>query len=131
MNKWAVSILLTGAALLIGLFLLMKPSQPPATPLSNLPPSSPPATIVDFTIHDGQLADGPAILTVAQHAPVTLNFLTNQKDEAHLHGYDLSARLTPGEAATMTFIATNSGRFEIELHRTHTTLTVLEVRPRQ
>ncbi len=125
MNKSVVSILLIGAALLTGLFLQMRPSQPPATPEVSLP-----ASLVDFTVRDGQLSEGPAIVQVAQHTPVTLRFFTNQKDEVHLHGYDLTASLEPGEITTMTFIATNSGRFEIELHNSHAKLAVLEVQPR-
>ncbi len=125
MNKSVVSILLIGAALLAGLFLQMRPSQAPATPSTNLP-----ARIVDFSIKGARLIEGSAMVQVAQHTPVTLRFFANQKDEVHLHGYDLTASLEPGEITTMTFIATNSGRFEIELHNSHAKLAVLEVQPR-
>lgn len=125
MNKPTAMILLLGALLLTSLFLLMRPAPEPVTPAINLP-----ARIVDFTVENGQLAGGPALVAVIKDTPVTLRFATNQKDEAHLHGYDLSVELKPGQQSDITFVANLSGRFEIELHKSHSTLAVLEVRPR-
>lgn len=125
MTKSTIAILLLGALLLTGLFLLMKPAQEPATPSLDLP-----ARIVDFTVKGGQLAEGPAVVDVVEGTLVTLRFFTNQKDEAHLHGYDLSAELKPGQRSEITFRADISGRFEVELHKSHSKLAVLEVRPR-
>ena len=125
MSKPAVMILLLGVVLLIGLFLLMRPAQESVTPSLDLR-----ARIVDFTVKDGQLVKGPVTVAVIKDTPVTLRFDTNQSDEAHLHGYDLSAELKPGQRSEITFVATISGRFEIELHKSHTKLAALEVRPR-
>lgn len=125
MTKSTIAILLLGALLLTGLFLLMKPAQEPATPSLDLP-----ARIVDFTVKSGQLAEGPAVVAVVEGTLVTLRFFTNQIDEAHLHGYDLSAELMPGQSSEITFRADISGRFEVELHKSHSKLAVLEVRPR-
>ena len=125
MNKSSLAILLVGALLLAGLFVVMKPAPEPIAPSAQRQ-----LHIVDFTVKDGQLAEGPATVAIIQDTPVTLRFVSNQKDEAHLHGYDLSADLEPGQSAQITFVANKSGRFEIELHKSHTTLAALEVRPR-
>ena len=125
MNKSTVAIVLLGALLLTSLFLLMRPAQESVTPPLDLP-----ARIVNFTVKDGQLAEGSAVVAVIKDTPVTLRFVTNQKDEAHLHGYDLSAELKPGQTSEITFVASISGRFEIELHKSHRKVAVLEVRPR-
>lgn len=125
MNKATLSILLVGAALLVGLFILMRPTPAPVATTSEIQ-----VRVVNFTVTDGRLTEGPTTVAVIQGTPVTLRFTTNQKDEAHLHGYDLSADLTPGETAQIAFVADKSGRFEIELHKSHTTVTALEVRPR-
>ncbi len=125
MNKSSLAILLVGALLLAGLFVVMKPAPDPVAPLAEDQ-----MQIVNFTVKDGQLAEGPATVAVTQGTHVTLRFISNLKDEAHLHGYDLSADLTPGETAQIRFIANKSGRFEIELHKSHTTVAALEIRPR-
>lgn len=125
MNKSSLAILLVGALLLAGLFVVMKPAPEPMAPVAERQ-----IQVVDFTLKDGQLAKGPATVSVIQDTPVTLRFVSNLKDEAHLHGYDLSADLKPGETAQITFVANKSGRFEIELHKSHTTVAALEVQPR-
>ena len=124
MNRSTLMILLFGALLLTGLFLLMRPVQEPVTASLDLP-----ARIVDFAVTDGRLAEGPAVVSVTEGTPVTLRFVANQEDEAHLHGYDLSAELKPGQRSEITFVASISGRFEIELHKSHAKLAVLEVQP--
>lgn len=125
MNRSSLMILLLGALLLMGLFLLMRPAQEPVTVPLDLQ-----ARIVDFAVTDGRLGEGPAVVAVVEGTPITLRFVTNQKDEAHLHGYDLSAELKPGQRSEISFVARISGRFEIELHKSHTKLAVLEVQPR-
>lgn len=51
-------------------------------------------------------------------------------DELHLHGYDLVLQLKAGEPGTLAFVAEHAGRFEVELHRGHSEIAVLEVSPR-
>lgn len=125
MNRSALFLLLIGALLLAGLFVLMKPTPEPVLSATELQ-----AQTVDFTVKDGQLAEGPATVAVVKGTNLTLRFSANHNDEVHLHGYDLSANLRPGETAEITFAANVSGRFEIELHKSHTTLAALEVHPR-
>lgn len=124
MNKSTVSILLLGVLLLGGLFLVMRPA-----PQSAAKPTELQTRQFEFNVIDGQLAEGPVVVAVTEGTPVTFRFFTNKKDEVHLHGYDLSAELKPDEASQISFVADKSGRFEMELHKSHSKLSVLEVRP--
>ena len=74
-------------------------------------------------------------------APTVKHFLVQQgrqvvfvvtselADEVHLHGYDLSADVAPGEPATIRFKATAPGLFEAELESRSLPIAEIEVRP--
>jgi hypothetical protein len=58
---------------------------------------------------------------------VTLTVTSDAADEFHLHGYDLTADLVPGQPAVLTFTADIAGVFEAELHDAGTVLLSLQV----
>jgi hypothetical protein len=84
----------------------------------------------ELTIKGGRLISGPALMQVHQGEQVTLTIKSDGSDELHLHGYDLHARISPGETASLRFTADRTGRFGLELHKAHTELGALEVYPR-
>jgi heme/copper-type cytochrome/quinol oxidase subunit 2 len=51
-------------------------------------------------------------------------------DHVHVHGYDLMKDLVPGKTTTMSFKATITGIFEIELEDAGTQIAELKVEPR-
>ena len=133
-----------GLALLVGLFVWMKPKPPvvavPAVSASTetsaavdsaaaTPPIAPPTQRVELVVKDKRLVSGPAVISVMQGTTVTLRITVDHHDELHLHGYDLTLKLPTAEAAELTFVADRSGRFEYELHHSHLTLGALEVQP--
>ena len=59
----------------------------------------------------------------------TIPLTWERSDEAHLHGYDLSAELQPGVPATLTFTASIPGIFELELEDDGTLIAEIEVAP--
>ena len=67
--------------------------------------------------------------TVKQGRQVVLVVESALADEVHLHGYDLSADVAPGEPATIRFKATAPGLFEAELESRGLKIAELEVRP--
>jgi uncharacterized cupredoxin-like copper-binding protein len=67
--------------------------------------------------------------TVKQGRQVELVVKSELADEVHLHGYDLSADVAPGEPATIRFKATAPGLFEAELESRSLPIAELEVRP--
>jgi hypothetical protein len=58
---------------------------------------------------------------------VTLVVTGDVPDEVHVHGYDLAQALAPGTPAEITFDATLTGVFEVELHDAGTVLLTLQV----
>ena len=84
----------------------------------------------ELTIKGGRLISGPALMQVHEGEQVTLTIKSDGGDELHLHGYDLHARISPGESASLRFTADRTGRFGLELHKAHTELGALEVYPR-
>lgn len=117
-----------GVLILAGLFLLFRPTAPPATP--SVPVAAPALRLFELRVQQGRLISGPALIQVEQGEPVTLEITSDHADELHLHGYDLQLALPAGQPARLSFTAERSGRFEYELHHAHRELGVLEVRPR-
>lgn len=91
------------------------------------PPRSPAAQTVRFSIAEGKRTTGPAEVTVHTGANVTLEVTSDRADELHVHGYDRTARLTPGTPATIGFTADLPGIFEVELHESGAAVTKLRV----
>ncbi len=82
-----------------------------------------------------ETSGGLGVVRVTQGDQVELRWTTDESTEVHLHGYDIKADLTPGNAEVMTFEARATGRFAIESHgfgneHSHAPLLYLEVLPR-
>jgi heme/copper-type cytochrome/quinol oxidase subunit 2 len=84
---------------------------------------------IDLQIEKNRMASGPSAIRLVQGDEITLNIRTDRADELHIHGYDLRANLLPGQVVSLTFIATVTGRFGIELHKAHVAIGALEVYP--
>lgn len=85
------------------------------------------ATRIEVQVSAGQVAGDTGRVPVAVGEQVTLAITSDTADEAHLHGYDLTADLEPGTPAEITFPATIPGVFEVELHEAGTVLLTLQV----
>ena len=72
----------------------------------------------------------PAEVSVTEGDRVNLEITSDHPIELHLHGYDLTEEVEPGEPGELSFEATNTGRFAIEDHETETELGTLLVHPR-
>jgi len=70
---------------------------------------------VSMTIENGRADRGTVRVTQGEQVEITL--VSEQAAELHLHGYDLTAQLEPGIAATLSFAAKFAGRFPVEAHR--------------
>lgn len=86
--------------------------------------------IFEIRMRDGKVVSGSTVLEAHEGDEIILKIVTDRSDEVHLHGYDLHADLVPGETTTLAFTATRTGRFGMELHRSHDELGALEVYPR-
>lgn len=152
--RWLVPVVV-GAAVLVGLFLLLRPDdepEPVATPTptmtggTNTPtpvetptetPTGQDALEVEIEVEEGrvevevegQRQPGPAQVEAPPGQRISLRVEADVTDEVHVHGYDLLAEVTPDRPATITFRATIPGVFEIELEDAGQVLAQLEVNP--
>jgi hypothetical protein len=60
---------------------------------------------------------------------VTINMRSDRAGEVHLHGYDIPFETEPGQVASHTFKANQTGDFDIEWESTSTHLGDLAVNP--
>jgi hypothetical protein len=86
--------------------------------------------VFEIDIRGGSVVSGSALMQVHEGDEITLKIVSDRRDEIHLHGYDLHAHIVPGETAMLAFTATRTGRFGLEMHRSHIELGTLEVYPR-
>lgn len=149
MRPWARwAILAASVVVLVVLFILLRPddgsdgatptpSSPsvtetpsPSDGVSPTPSESqvPERTIIEVTYRDGAV-QGPTSFTVTQGERVRLLVHADVSDEVHFHGYDLTADVTPQEAARIDFVANAAGRYEVELEGAGEPLFELEIVP--
>lgn len=79
---------------------------------------------------NGKLVSGPPQLEVTEGDTVSITVTSNEEEEFHLHGYDRSIDLSPGEQATLTLVADMSGAYPFELEHRKAELGTLIVTPR-
>ncbi|NEK87906.1 hypothetical protein GCU60_19375 [Blastococcus saxobsidens] len=82
---------------------------------------------IEVQVAGGQVTGDTGRVPVPLGEPVTLVVTGDAADELHLHGYDLTAELVPGQPAELQFDATIPGVFELELHDAGTVLLTLQV----
>jgi protocatechuate 3,4-dioxygenase beta subunit len=144
--RWA--ILAASVVVLVVLFLVLRPDggSDGATPTASSPsvtetsspsdsvsptPSrsqAPERTVIEVTYRNGAV-QGPTSYTVSQGERVRLLVHADVSDEVHFHGYDLSADVTPQEAARIDFVANAAGVYEVELEGAGEPLFELEIVP--
>lgn len=109
------------------------PSTPIVTPSASESASptqspEPERTVLEVTFRDGAV-QGATRFTVTQGERVRVLVRADVTDEVHLHGYDLSADVAPGDPARIDFVANVPGVFECELEGAGELLFQLEIVP--
>jgi heme/copper-type cytochrome/quinol oxidase subunit 2 len=102
-----------------------------ATPTSATPTSAAPASAsgrrIEVEVTGDRVSGDTGRVAVPAGGQVTLAVTSDVADEVHVHGYDLTAELVPGEPEELAFTATIPGIFEVELHDAGTVLLSLQV----
>lgn len=82
-----------------------------------------------FTLTVGENSGEMNIISFTKGANVELTIVNpTADDEIHLHGYDLTTgELAKGEKAVISFVADQTGDFEIESHKTETVLSIVRI----
>lgn len=96
------------------------------SPDSEQGPGAPTETL---RLESGEPVGGPAKVEVEKGTNLTLVVESDQPEEIHLHGYDLTETAEPGAPARMAVDANLEGVFEIETHATGTLIGNLAVTP--
>jgi hypothetical protein len=144
-------LVLAGAAVLIVLFVVLRPDDddsesrptpPPATQTQTEtetetgteteppPPPPPPAVeIIRIQIRGGNVLGERPRPRIDRGERVRLIVGADITDHVHLHGYDIMRDVSPGHPAVIRFRATTPGRFEVELEDRSLQIAVIEVRP--
>ncbi|SDW61105.1 hypothetical protein SAMN05216215_1004133 [Saccharopolyspora shandongensis] len=119
-----------GFALLAGAALLSACTAPPAAepPAPQADSSAAGVVSADFEVVGGQVDGRPERIQAPLGSLVRFTVRSDGADGLHVHGYDKSAPLRPGEPATVEFRADIPGAFEIELHHSGPALPSLVVR---
>jgi hypothetical protein len=146
MNK--VVLGLTGAAILVALFLVLRPGDdddddeaappPPrrttttggtTTRTTTTRPRPPGPTVIRIVIRGGRVVGGLRRARLEQGKRAVLVVHADVSDHVHLHGYEIMRDVSPGRPARLRFRATIPGRFEVELEDRRLQIAQLEVRP--
>jgi hypothetical protein len=135
--KRILPILLAATVVLVAGFLLLKPKDETSsttttavatatTTTATVPQDTKAETIV---IKNGEPVGGMAKLTYKQGSKVKLTVTTDGAEtDVHIHGYDIEEATAPGAPAKFSFVAKDTGRFEVELHPS-TQIAQLDVVP--
>ncbi len=103
-------------------------------PAESLPTSSSTTTTppddghrIEVAATGGEPEGGVRTEAVGLGERVVLVVTSDLNDEVHVHGYDLTVDLVPGEPATLSFTADKPGAWEVELHEADNLLLELQV----
>lgn len=140
-------IALIGAALVVAAmaFILLQPDDsdddmeptPTATsttlggePTATVPAPEPRPQFERIRIAGGSVQGGERKITVAKGDVARIEVRSDAPDEIHLHGYDVTKNVAPGEPARFRIDADIEGIFEIEAHDLgHVIIGTLVVEP--
>jgi hypothetical protein len=86
--------------------------------------------LIEFDVEGGRVVGGTRVIRLARNDSVRLVVRSEKPDELHLHGYNLRADVGPTRPVVLNFIASRTGRFNAELHRSGVELGVLEIYPK-
>lgn len=74
--------------------------------------------VFTFAIADGVAEPGLERHSVEMGSTVRIEVTSDVADELHMHGFDVTADVGPGETAVLEFTADQQGRFALETHET-------------
>jgi hypothetical protein len=84
--------------------------------------------VIEVRLSGGAVEGGPRLETVDVGSTVTIRATSDVAEELHVHTYDLSVDLEPGQPGEVTFEATIPGRHEVEFEGSGKLALTLEVR---
>jgi FtsP/CotA-like multicopper oxidase with cupredoxin domain len=129
------------AAVIVVLFVVLQPSDDDeaattpttataaATTTQAATPKPPRPEYVEVRARDLKPVGGIKKIKVTKGDTVRIAVISDQAEEAHLHGYDLSRDIGPGKVGRYRFKADIDGIFELELENAGVQIAELRVEP--
>lgn len=115
---------------IIGALLLTAGALVLAQPAAAVAPAGPKPVTFMIAVGKKGVVGGPKKLMAKRGQRVTLVIVSALTGTVHVHGYDIERPVRAGGTARISFTATITGRFVIELHgNVHLPIGELEVRP--
>jgi hypothetical protein len=105
------------------------PETAPKPQPAPQPNRTPKVRTIRIFVAQGRPRGGIERPVLAQGERVRIVIRTDAGVEVHLHGYDITRPVRPGQPTQLAFKADIPGRFELELHHPDAVLAELEVRP--
>lgn len=105
------------------------PEEPAAATPEATPTPRPEPTYTTIRAVGLQPVGGVKEIEVKKGGTIRLKVRSDQPDEAHLHGYDVSKPVGPGQTATYQVPANLEGIFELELENAAVPLAEITVTP--
>ena len=106
---------------------MVSASGPGAAPPSAEAVAPSADNVFEIAFAGGQVSGDTGRLQVGVGETVAIRVTSDVADDAHLHGYDVSAPVTAASPAVVSFIASIPGVFELELEELGTQLASLQV----
>ena len=107
-----------------------KPTQTASQNKQTIASPAPTKTTINLDIKNKKLVSIGPTISLKEGDNVQLITTSDEKEELHIHGYDIIITLKPNEVVETMFIANKTGRFEFELEDSGTTLGAFEVLPK-
>lgn len=103
----------------------------PTSPAATATPtavSTDDALVINVTVAGGEVSGDTGRVDVPLGTRVRLTVTSDTADQVHVHGFELTGAVTPGQPTQLEFVADQAGIFEVELHDSRQVLTRLQVR---
>ncbi len=104
-------------------------AQSPVAPATPAPARPAPPPVHTVRVRGGQPVGGIKQVSLRSGERARLRVVSDQADEIHVHGYDITRALPASRPVTLVFPARLEGVFEVELHGTGTQIAELTVSP--
>jgi hypothetical protein len=101
--KKRIILTLLALAALIGLFIILKPS--------NSVSRQPKLKTFNYVIKNGRITAGADVISLKQNDQVKIKVTSDAVDELHLHGYNKEVTLEANKPNSIEFNASLTGRF--------------------
>lgn len=149
-QRQRVLLSIAAAALIVAAFVVLRPgdsddpgttaqtgsvptvtvgAQPPIVTTAEPAPPAPRPKYVLLRAQGLRPVGGLKKITVSKGDMVRFEIRSDQADQGHLHGYDISKPVGPGRRARYRFTANLEGIFEIELENAGVPVGELRVNP--